>query len=63
MARVLATTATPPRRVVYVSCNPATLARDLKALSGSGPYHLERLQPIDFFPNTTHVECLAMLSS
>jgi 23S rRNA (uracil1939-C5)-methyltransferase len=53
----------PVQRLLYLSCNPATLARDLQALCGSETYQLERLQPIDFFPNTSHVECLAVLSS
>lgn len=49
-----------PRRIVYVSCKPATLARDLKLLCQEG-YHLTRLQPADFFPQTAHVECAAFL--
>ncbi|MDA0672155.1 MAG: 23S rRNA (uracil(1939)-C(5))-methyltransferase RlmD [Cyanobacteria bacterium] len=49
-----------PPRLVYMSCNPATLARDLKHLCAGG-YRLERLQPADFFPQTAHVECAAFL--
>lgn len=48
-----------PDRVVYMSCNPATLARDLKHLCSH--YTLVRIQPADFFPQTPHVECVAFL--
>ncbi len=51
-----------PRRLVYVSCKPTTLARDLKLLCQTGKYHLTRVQPADFFPQTAHVECAAFLS-
>ncbi|ESA36746.1 23s rrna (uracil-5-)-methyltransferase [Leptolyngbya sp. Heron Island J] len=49
-----------PGRIVYMSCNPATLARDLKILCSRG-YTLNRVQPADFFPQTAHVECVAFL--
>lgn len=49
-----------PARVVMVSCNPATMARDLAELAGAG-YHLSRLQPVDLFPRTKHVECVALM--
>ncbi|MBW4639046.1 MAG: 23S rRNA (uracil(1939)-C(5))-methyltransferase RlmD [Gloeocapsa sp. UFS-A4-WI-NPMV-4B04] len=51
-----------PRHLVYVSCKPATLARDLKLLCQTGKYHLTKVQPADFFPQTNHVECAAFLT-
>jgi 23S rRNA (uracil1939-C5)-methyltransferase len=50
-----------PARIAYLSCDPATLARDLGQLASTGSYEVLWLQPIDFFPNTSHVECLAAL--
>jgi 23S rRNA (uracil1939-C5)-methyltransferase len=49
-------------RIVYVSCNPATLARDLRLLATEGNYQITKLQPLDFFPQTAHVETVAFLS-
>jgi 23S rRNA (uracil1939-C5)-methyltransferase len=48
-------------RLVYVSCNPTTLAGDVKALREEYGYELLRVQPVDMFPHTPHVEAVALL--
>jgi 23S rRNA (uracil1939-C5)-methyltransferase len=50
-----------PAQVIYVSCHPATMARDLNVLCGGGVFDLMRVQPLDMFPQTQHVECVADL--
>jgi 23S rRNA (uracil1939-C5)-methyltransferase len=50
-----------PPRLVYVSCNPTTLAGDVKALVADYGYRLERARPVDMFPHTPHVETVALL--
>jgi 23S rRNA (uracil1939-C5)-methyltransferase len=49
-----------PNRIVYVSCNPATQARDLKVLCESA-YKIEEIQPVDMFPHTHHCENIVSL--
>jgi 23S rRNA (uracil1939-C5)-methyltransferase len=46
---------------VYVSCNPTTLAGDAKRLAESYGYRIVRARPVDMFPHTPHVECVALL--
>ena len=50
-----------PAKIVYISCKPATLARDLKLLVNSGIYQLKFVRSADFFPQTTHVETVAII--
>ncbi len=50
-----------PARIVYVSCNPASLARDAKALCADGCFRLGPVQPVDLFPHTAHIESVAAL--
>jgi len=50
-----------PERIVYISCNPTTQARDVRFLATRG-YGLRRLQPLDMFPQTAHIEAVALLS-
>ena len=49
-----------PQRIVYVSCNPATQARDLQLLDEQ--YQVSRIQPVDMFPHTQHVENVVLLT-
>jgi 23S rRNA (uracil1939-C5)-methyltransferase len=50
-----------PSRIVYVSCNPTTLAGNVKELVGDWQYRLERVRPVDMFPHTPHVEAVTLL--
>ncbi len=52
-----------PDRMVYVSCNPATQARDLQLLCGEGDYAISAVQPVDMFPHTYHVESVVGIKS
>jgi 23S rRNA (uracil1939-C5)-methyltransferase len=49
------------KKIVYISCNPSTLARDIKKFSENG-YSTREIQPVDMFPHTDHVECVASIS-
>lgn len=51
--------AVKPKKVVYISCNPATMVRDMKLLSEN--YEIGNIQPVDMFPYTSHVECVAVM--
>ncbi len=51
-----------PRAICYVSCDPSTLARDIATLCSNGRYRLVAAQPIDMFPQTFHIECVALLT-
>jgi len=56
---VTAITESRPQKIVYVSCNPATQARDIQLMSGT--FHITKMQPVDMFPHTFHVENVALL--
>lgn len=48
------------KKIIYISCNPATFVRDLSKMEDN--YEIENIQPVDMFPFTTHVECVAVLN-
>ena len=52
---------TRPKQIIYVSCHPATMARDLNILCAEGVFELVKVIPLDMFPQTAHVECVADL--
>ena len=56
-----ATVKTGPKKVVYISCNPATLVRDLQLFQEKG-YEFKRIDPVDMFPQTPHVEAVTVLT-
>ena len=58
---IKASAAMQPEKITYVSCNPATMARDIKLYQELG-YELKKVQPVDLFPQTHHVETVALLS-
>lgn len=51
-----------PRKILYISCNPATLARDINIIKTSEKYTIDSITPVDMFPHTMHVECIALMS-
>ncbi|HEL1058774.1 TPA: 23S rRNA (uracil(1939)-C(5))-methyltransferase RlmD [Streptococcus equi subsp. zooepidemicus] len=57
---IKASAAMQPDKITYISCNPATMARDIKRYEELG-YKLQKVQPVDLFPMTHHVECVALL--
>ncbi len=51
-----------PKTVVYISCNPETMARDLYYLTQNSTYKVRKIQPVDMFPHTSHIETVALLT-
>ena len=51
-----------PKTVVYVSCNPETMARDLRYLEQKSKYKVRKIQPVDMFPHTNHIETVALIT-
>ena len=51
-----------PKTVVYISCNPETLARDLAFITQNSQYIIQKIQPVDMFPHTQHIECVVLLT-
>ena len=49
-----------PQKIVYISCNPVTLERDMRYLTRF--YEVKEIQPVDMFPHTSHVECVVSMS-
>ena len=51
-----------PKTVVYISCNPETMARDLYYLTQNSTYKVKKIQPVDMFPHTSHIETVVLIS-
>lgn len=58
---IKAAVATSPKKIVYISCNPATMIRDLQIFQAAG-YDFDCIDPVDMFPQTPHVECVVLLT-
>ena len=52
-----------PKRIVYISCEPETLARDLKYLTGKSSYRVQEITPVDMFPFTGNIETVCLLGN